>query len=279
MLKMEKLIITVATTGAVTTKKDTPYLPTTPEEIASEVYACWQAGAAIAHIHVRDAHGNPCMDFEAFKQTVARIRERCDIILNLTTSGGLNLTDEERLRPLSLRPEMGSFDAGSMNFNDGVFINRPDFLERLGAEFQACEVKPEIEVFEGGMINNAMMVARKGLLKEPFHFQFVLGVPGGLPATPKNLLFLRESIPLNSTWSVVGVGKAHLPMATMALAMGGHIRVGMEDNVFLHRGVLAESNVQFVERIVRLAEDYGREVASCSDARRILGLPGAHESI
>jgi len=129
------------------------------------------------------------------------------------------------------------------------------------------------------MINNAMMVARKGLLKEPFHFQFVLGVPGGLPATPKNLLFLWESIPPNSTWSVVGVGKAHLPMATMALAMGGHIRVGMEDNVFLQKGVLAKSNVQFVERIVRLAKAYGREVASCSDARRILGLPGAHESI
>lgn len=269
---MGKLIITVATTGAVTTRDDTPYLPLTPREIADEVYASWQAGAAVAHIHVRDARGNPCMDFAAFQEIVTLVRGRCDIILNLTTSGGLNLSDADRLRPLSLTPELGSFDAGSMNFGPGVFVNRPDFLDTLAAEFKKWGVKPEIEVFEGGMINNALMVAKKGLLDPPLHFQFVLGVPGGLPASPKNLLFLVESIPSGSTWSVIGVGKGHLPMAVMGIIMGGHVRVGMEDNVYYEKGVLARSNAQFVDRVVRLARMLGREVATPEEARKILGL-------
>ncbi|MCL6476972.1 MAG: 3-keto-5-aminohexanoate cleavage protein [Peptococcaceae bacterium] len=270
---MEKLIITVATTGAMTTRENTPYLPITPEEIADEVYASWQAGAAIAHIHVRDSQGKACMDFDAFAKTVKLIRERCDIILNLTSSGGLGLGDEERIRPLAeLKPEMASFDAGSMNFYHGVFINSPPFLEKLATVMLEKGVKPEIEVFEAGMIENALALAKRGLIKPPFHFQFVLGVHGGMGATPKNLLHLVESIPPGSTWSVIGCGKGHLPMSVMAIHMGGHVRVGMEDNVYYRKGVLARSNAEFVKRVVRLAEEFERPVATVQEARKILNL-------
>lgn len=268
---MEKLIIMVATTGAVTTKKETPYIPVTPQEIADEVYACWKAGAAIAHIHVRDKNGDSTMDLEVYQETIKLIKERCDIIINLTTAGG-PFPDEVRIRPVELQPELASFDAGSMNFGPFVFPNPAPFLEKLAAAMLKNGVKPEIEVFETGMINNALMVAKKGLIKEPFHFQFVLGVPGGMPGTPKNLLHLIETIPDGSTWSAIGIGKSHLPMASMAIHMGGHVRVGMEDNVYLRRGVLAQSNVEFVERIKRLAEEFERPVATVSEARQILSL-------
>lgn len=269
---MEKLIITVAPTGAVTTRKDTPYLPITPREIADEVFAAWQAGASIAHIHVRDREGNPSMDFETFRETVERIREKCDILINLTSSGGLNLREEERLKVCELTPEFASLDAGSMNFGPGVFLNPPDFLERLAEKMNQYQVKPEIEIFETGMINNALMLAKKGLIKPPFHFQFVLGVPGGMPATVKNLLHLIESIPTGSTWSTIGIGRNQLAMNTMGILMGGHVRVGMEDNVYYKPGELAKSNAIFVDRIVRLSRELGREIASVEEARIILGL-------
>lgn len=269
---MEKLIITVATTGAITTREDTPYLPITPAEIAEEVYRAWNAGASIAHVHVRDEQGNPTMKYEIFQETVERIREKCDIILNLTSSGGLDLKEEDRLRVCELQPELASLDAGSMNFGRHVFLNPPDFLERLAAKMQQHGVKPEFEVFETGMINNAMMLAKQGLIKPPYLFQFVLGVPGGMPASPKNLLHLYESIPKDSIWSVIGIGRAQLPMNTMAILMGGHVRVGMEDNVYYRPGELAKTNAQFVERIVRLARELGREVATVEDARKILKL-------
>jgi 3-keto-5-aminohexanoate cleavage enzyme len=269
---MENLIITVATTGAVTTRQDSPYLPITPKEIADSVYEAWQAGASIAHIHVRDKDGSPSMDFGAFTETVERIRERCDIIINLTSSGGLNLEEEDRLRICELHPELASFDAGSMNFGSTVFLNPPDFLERLAQKMQESQVKPEIEVFEAGMINNALQIAKKGLIKPPFHFQFVLGVPGGMTATSKNLLFLSEIIPTGSTWSVIGIGKDQLAMNTMAIVMGGHVRVGMEDNVYYRKGELAKTNAQFVERIVRISRESGRDVATPSEAREMLGL-------
>ncbi|WP_019119486.1 3-keto-5-aminohexanoate cleavage protein [Brevibacillus massiliensis] len=269
---MENLIITVATTGAVTTRRDSPYLPITPQEIADSVYEAWQAGAAVAHIHVRDQDGNPSMDYAAFAETVKLIRERCDIVLNLTSSGGLNLREEDRLRVCELEPELVSFDAGSMNFGGSVFLNPPDFLERLAQKAQECNVKPEIEVFEAGMIANALQVAKKGWTKPPFYFQFVLGVPGGMPATPKNLLFLSESIPAGSPWSAIGIGKHQLEMNMMAIAMGGHVRVGMEDNVYYRKGELARTNAQFVERIVRLASEFGRQIATPDEARELLGL-------
>ncbi|MFA6506126.1 MAG: 3-keto-5-aminohexanoate cleavage protein [Treponemataceae bacterium] len=269
---MEKLIITVATTGGVTTREKTPYIPLDPKEIADEVYACWKAGAAIAHIHVRDKNGKPSLDFDTYKETVQRIKDKCDIVLNLTTSGGLDAPDEVRIKPVELLPELASFDAGSVNFGPAVFQNSMPFLEKLAKAMQEKGVKPEVEVFEAGMINNALMIADKGLIKKPMHFQFVLGVPGAMPGNPKNLLHLVETIPADSTWSVIGVGKSHLPLSVMAIHMGGHVRVGMEDNVYLKRGVLAKSNTEFVERVVRIADEFERPIATPAEARGILGL-------
>ncbi|ASN04263.1 BKACE family enzyme [Virgibacillus necropolis] len=269
---MEKLIITVATTGAVTTRDNSPYLPITPTEIASEVFDSYKAGASIAHIHVRDKNGDPSMDFESFRETVERIKEKCDIIINLTSSGGLNLKEEDRLKVCELQPEFASLDAGSMNFGSSVFLNSPPFLEKLSKKMNEHEVRPEIEIFDSGMINNALMLAKKGLIKPPFHFQFVLGVPGGMTATPKNLIHLIDSIPPGSTWSVIGIGKHQLVMNTLGITLGGHVRIGMEDNVYYKKNELATTNAQFIDRIVRISDELEREVADVSEARKILGL-------
>lgn len=168
---------------------------------------------------------------------------------------------------------MASFDAGSTNLGGQVFINHPAFLERLAGAMAEARVKPEIEVFEPGFITNALVLAEKGLLQPPLHFQFVLGALGAAPATAKNLLHLVESLPDGASWSVIGVGKAQLPMAAMAIVMDGHVRVGMEDNVYLRRGVLAKSNAEFVSQVAELARVLQRPVATVSEARRILGLP------
>ncbi|MDA8442997.1 MAG: 3-keto-5-aminohexanoate cleavage protein [Peptococcaceae bacterium] len=271
---MEKVILTVATTGAWPTKLDTPYVPLQPEEIADEVYACYQAGASVAHIHVRDDSDQASMSFAKFAETVKLIRERCNIVLNLTTSGGLNLSDEERMKPfIELKPEMASYDAGSMNWaHTSTFINSPSFLEKLGMAMQTNGVKPEIEIFDAGMVYNALYYLNKGVLKAPLHFQFVLGAPGGMTATVENLVFLKSLIPKDATWSALGIGKGHLPILYTALALGGNVRVGMEDNVFYAKGVLAKSNVQFIERTKRIATEIGKEIATPDEARAILGL-------
>ncbi len=271
-----KVIITVAHTGAYPKKEDNPAVPLTPQEIAEDVYVCWKAGAAISHIHVRDDEGNGSMDFEKFKTVVDLVKEKkdCDVILNLTTSGGTGLTDEVRFRPVDeLKPEMASYDCGTMNWQHRtVFENRPDFLEKLGMKMQEAKTKPEIEIFDVGMIHNALYYLKKGILKAPLHFQFVLGVPGGMPATVDNLLFLKNLVPSGCTWSAFGVGKGHMPVLFATLALGGHIRIGMEDNVQYSKGVLAESNAQFVERAKRIIREFGKEAATPDEARQILGL-------
>ncbi|NLX61034.1 MAG: 3-keto-5-aminohexanoate cleavage protein [Tissierellia bacterium] len=271
---MRKVIITVAPTGAWPTKKDNPNVPLTPKEIAEDVYESYKAGAAIAHIHVRDDEGKGTMNKEKFEETVALIKEKCDIIINLTTSGDLNATDEERQAHLkSIRPEMASYDCGSMNWmHKSVFLNAPDFLEKLGKTMQEYHIKPEIEIFDAGMIYNALYYVKKGVLKEPLHYQFVLGAPGGIAATVENLVFLKNLIPPNSTWSAFGIGKAHIPIMLATLALGGHIRVGMEDNVMFAKGQLAESNAQFVVRAANIIRECGYEVATPEEAREILGL-------
>lgn len=269
-----KVILTVAPTGAWPTKKDTPYIPLQPEEIADEVYACYQAGASIAHIHVRDDEDRASMDFHKFEQTVKLIRERCDIVLNLTTSGGLGLTDEIRMKPyMELLPEMASYDCGSMNWSHStVFENSPRFLEKSGLKMQELGVKPEIEIFDAGMVYNALYYIKKGILKAPCHFQFVLGAPGGMTATVENLVFLKSLIPEGSTWGALGIGKGHLPIMYATLALGGHLRVGMEDNILYAKGVLAKSNVEFVERTKRTVAEIGRRIATPAEARAMLGL-------
>lgn len=272
---MEKLIITVGITGSRITRQQTPYIPITPQEIAQSGVEAWRAGASILHIHVRDPKtGLGTQDYSLFKEVVDRIRSETDAILCLTTSGipGRNLEFPERLVPLSFKPELVSFDAGSINMRENVFLNPPEFLEMLAKETLTKAIKPELEVFEVGMAQTCLRYMEKGLLKPPLHFQFVLGIVGGMPATPKSLLHLYEIIPEGSTWSVIGIGPGQLPMAMIAMAMGGHVRVGLEDNIYYSKGVLARSNAQLVERVVRIAKEFGREVATPSDARKILNL-------
>lgn len=273
---MNKTIITVAPTGAWPKKKDNPNVPMTPKEIAADVYDCWKAGAAICHLHMRDDAGNGTMDVNKFRETVTLIRayKDCDIVINLTTSGDLHATDETRqLHLRELRPDLASYDCGSMNWqHNALFLNPPHFLEALGKTMQECGVKPEIEIFDAGMIYNSLYYLKQGVLKAPLHYQFVLGAAGGTAATVENLVYLKNLIPAGSTWGALGIGKSHVPIMLAALAMGGHLRVGMEDNVMYGPGQLAESNAQLVARAARLTRESGNEVATPAEARTILGL-------
>ena len=281
-----KTIITVAPTGAWPKKKDNPNVPMTPEEIAEDVYECWKAGAAVAHLHMRDDEGNGIMDPVRFKKTVELIKAHkdCDIVLNLTTSGDIHADDDIRIAHVEeLKPDMASYDCGSMNWlNSGLFINSPAFLERCGLSFQEWGVKPEIEAFDPGMIANAAYYIKKGVLKTPVHFQFCMGCANGITGTMKNLVFMKEEAEKlvgaqNFTWSCFGVGHSAMEMLYGATALGGHIRVGMEDNVLYSKGVLAESNKQFVERAVRVVKEFGREVATPDEARQLLHLAPYNE--
>ena len=272
---MEKLIITAAITGSRITREITPYIPITPEEIVQSAIECRQAGASIVHIHVRDPDtGLGTQNLEIFRQVVEPLREQTDLVLCLTTSGipGRNIPTEERLAPLELKPELASFDAGSINLGDGVFMNSPEFLDRAAAEMRTRGIKPELEIFDLGMLITCLRMLDADKIEPPAHFQLVLGTPWGAPASPKSLINLHGYIPQEATWSVIGIGRDHLPMSAMALAMGGHIRVGMEDNIYYSKGILARSNGQFVQRIVRIAQAYGRDIASPQETRRILNL-------
>ena len=276
----KKTIITVATTGAWPKKENNPAVPMTPAEIVEDVYACWKAGAAIAHLHMRDDEGNGTMDKNKFHETVKLLREKypeCDIILNLTTSGDIYADDNTRQIHLKeIKPEMASYDCGSMNWmHSALLLNTPAFLTELGNNMQEWGVKPEIEAFDPGMIANAAYYLKKGVLKAPLHFQFCMGCANGIPGNMKNLVFMKEnmeSLCPGSTWSCFGVGHCAMEMIYGAVAMGGHIRVGMEDNVMYAKGQLAESNVQFVERAARVIREFGNDVATPAEARQILSL-------
>ena len=277
-----KVIITAAVTGAWPKKENNPNVPMTPQEIADDVYACWKAGAAVAHLHMRDDEGHGPMDTAKFEETVNLIHTKypdCDIVLNLTTSGDIHADDEIRVAHVKkLKPEMASYDCGSMNWlNSGLFLNTPKFLTDCGLLFQELGVKPEIEAFDPGMIGNAAYYIKKGVLKTPVHFQFCMGCANGIAGSMKNLIFMKETADElvgkgNYTWSCFGVGHSAMEMLYGAVALGGNIRVGMEDNVMYAKGQLAESNVQFIERAVRVIKEYGKEVATPDEARQILGL-------
>ena len=272
---MDKLIVSVATTGSWPTKQMTPYLPTTPEEIASSAIEAWREGASVVHIHVRDDGGKVVCDPDRYRRAMELIRQAgCDIVINLSTSGGAGGAPEEvRLAVVDLRPDLASFDAGSMNFGERVFLNSPDFLARLAAHMKEKGVKPEIECFDTGQIDNAVRLIDQALIEPPFWFQIVLGVKGGAHASPRQLLHMVEMLPSGVPWSVCAVGRDQLPMNTIAMAMGGHARTGLEDNIYYRRGELAVSNAQLVARVVRIGRELGREIASPAEARSILGLP------
>ena len=281
-----KRIITAAVTGAWPKKENNPNVPMTPEEICEDVYDCWQAGAAVAHLHMRDDAGNGTMDHNKFRETVTLLKERhpdCDIVLNLTTSGDIYATDETRVEHVKeLKPEMASYDCGSMNWlNTALFINSPKFLEMCGQLFQECGTKPEIEAFDPGMIANAAYYLKKGILKAPLHFQFCMGCANGIPGSVKNLLFMKETADEligkgQYTWSCFGVGHSAMEVMYAAIALGGNIRVGMEDNVMYGKdengNKIIATNEMLVKRAVELAKLAGREIATADDAREILGI-------
>ena len=271
---MRKAIITVAPTGEGATKQANPATPTQPAEIAEAVFESYKAGAAIAHLHMRDDNDNPTMSLAKFKETVERVRDKCDIVINLTTSGDIRAGDDERMAHIiALKPEMASFDCGTMNWaRDDVFMNHPHFLTKLGKVMIENNVKPEIEIFDTGMLFDSFHFVKIGVLQEPVHYQFVLGVGGGMPATVENLAYLVRQLPANATWSAFGVGKDHIPMLATALVMGGDVRVGFEDNLYYAKGELAASNAQLVARAARLVKEFNRELATPKDVREMFNL-------
>lgn len=271
---MRKAIITIAPTGEGATKQANPALPTTPAEIADAVYESYKAGAAVAHLHMRDDNDKPTMSLAKFKETVARVRDKCDIVINLTTSGDIRAGDDERMAHLiEIKPEIASFDCGTMNWvRDDVFMNHPHFLASLGKVMIENNIKPEVEIFDTGMLFDSFYYVKTGVLREPVHYQFVLGVGGGMPATVENLAYLVRQLPESATWSAFGVGKDHITILATALVMGGDVRVGFEDNLYYAKGVLAKSNAQLVERAARLAQEFNRELATPKDVREMFNL-------
>ena len=269
---MDKLVITVALTGNVPTKEMNPNLPATADEIAADVRRCADAGAVIFHVHARDENQKPTLDIDTFKGIARRIKETApEIIIQLSTGGRAGKDWEARANPVRLLPEMASFTTGSCNMPGMVYENSPQFIEFLAGVFKETGVKPEIEVFEAGMISNALYLQSKGFIEPPLHFDFVLGVPGAMAGTVKNLGFLSDSIPAGSTWMVAGIGKAEIPLAAEAIAMGGHVRVGLEDNLYLPDKSPA-SNPKLVDKVVAMAKEIGREIAAPGEARALLSL-------
>lgn len=272
---MDKLIITAALTGAETTREHNPNLPITPEEIAQAALEARNAGASIVHVHVRDKEGNPTQDMDIFRKTCDLIREMSDVIVQISTGGAVGTAPEERLLPLDLLPEMATLTCGTVNFGDDVFENPQPLIEKLAARMMELGVKPELEIFDLGHVANAMRLVKKGLIEPPFYFDFVMGVPGGMPGTVHNLIHMTREIPHDAIWQVAGIGRFELQLGAIAIAAGGHVRIGFEDNIYYSRGVLAESNAQLVARIARIAGEAGREVATPDEAREILGIKKA----
>ncbi|MBU3154930.1 3-keto-5-aminohexanoate cleavage protein [Clostridium estertheticum] len=271
---MEKLIITAAICGAEVTKEHNLNVPYTVLEIAIEAEKAYKAGASIIHLHVRKDDGTPTQDLIRFDACMKAIKERCpDVIIQPSTGGAVGMSNAERLQPINLRPEMATLDAGTCNFGgDDIFVNTENTIKEFGERMIESGVKPEIEVFDKGMIDMAIRLQKKGFIKTPMHFNFVMGVNGGINASPRDLLFMQESIPAGSTFTVSGIGRYEFQMVAMAIIMGGHVRVGFEDNVYIEKGVPAKSNAELVERVVRIAKDLSREIATPHEARKILGL-------
>jgi uncharacterized protein (DUF849 family) len=306
--RMDKLIITAALTGAITVPTQTPHLPFTAESIAADAIACANAGAAAIHIHARDPHnGRPSSDPELVREIAGKIKAGSEAIVGITTGGGMGMTPQERLRGAVLyEPEVASFNLGLMNFSmhpaakrrpnpedwqydwehayvtgtkDFIFPNTFGSMEVFAETMQAKHIKPEFEAYDVGHLYNLKFLESQGIVQPPYWIQFVLGVLGGLAATPETVLLMKETAdrlfgPANYRWSVIGVGyPQEFHMAAMAIIMGGHVRVGLEDNLFVKRGVLA-TNPQLVEKVVHLAAEFEREIATPDEARTMLGLKG-----
>ena len=273
---MDKLIITAAICGAEVTKEQNPNVPYTVEEIVREAKSAMDAGAAIVHLHVREDDGTPTQSRDRFQECETAIYKACpNVILIPSTGGAVGMTPEERLQSTDTTPvpEMATLDCGTCNFGDEIFDNTMPMMRIFGKRMLERGIKPEYECFEMGHLDTILNMARKGEVPgAPMQFNFVLGVPGCTPATVANLCWLVNGIPAGSTWTATGIGRHAFPMAAAAIAMGGNVRVGFEDNLYISKGVLAKSNGELVEKVVRLAKELGRPVATSDEAREILGL-------
>jgi len=300
---MNKRIITAAITGSMITPTMSPYLPITPGQIIDEILAVHEAGGTVCHVHVRDPKtGMPMSDLSLFREIAAAVKRRCDIVLCFSTGGGAGMTTEERVRVVTeLKPELASFNAGSINFGifpalekwkewqfewepkylkmteDFVFANTFKTLREFMEAFNQNDTKPELEAYDAGMINNIAYLISKGFLKKPVYIQFVMGVLGGITPGPENLMFMIDyarRLIGDFEFSVCVAGQAQLSICTQSLIVGGNARVGLEDNFYLSRGVLAKSNAEQVAKIIRIARELGIEPATPAEARVILGLKG-----
>ena len=269
---MSKVIITVALTGSVPTKEMNPEVPVTPDEIAESAEKCREAGASVAHVHARDSTGTPTLDPDVFEEIHEKVTARTDMICQISTGGRAGMDDEMRAAAVRrIRPEMASLTTGSMNFPTLVYANSFETITALAKEMQDAGTKPEMEIFEPGMIENAVGLLKEGLVQNPMHFDFVMGSKGSQPATARQLSYLVESIPTDATWTVAGIARHQLPMGILAIGMGGHVRVGLEDNLYYRYGELA-SNEQLVARMARISEEAERGVATPDEAREIMGM-------
>ncbi len=269
---MEPLIVTVAAVGAELTREQTPHLPLTPEELGETAALCEAAGAAMIHVHCRTDDGRNTSDPARFGAALAAIRSRSSLIVQFTTGGAIGMTATERAAPLAVRPDMATLTCGTVNFGDDVFENSFPIMRGILAEMRRFDVRPELEIFDAGHLANAKRLVAEGVLAFPQHVDFVLGVPGALDATVRDLVHLVDSLPPDCTWSVAGVGRAQLPLAAVAIAMGGHVRVGLEDNIYYAKGRLAR-NDELVARVARIAAELGRPLATADEARTLLLLP------
>ena len=269
------LIITCPIVGAELTRQDTPYLPLTPDELAEAARGAVEAGATLIHLHVRDEKGRPTQRVDVFQEVAEKIRGRCDCILQFSTGGAVGTPLSERIAPLTLKPEMASLSMGTMNFGPGIFENSEATIRAILRAILDNGITPELEIFDLGMMETALRLLKNGELPEKFHVNFMLGVPGGMGGDLRNLLFLVDRLPEGQAWSVGGVGRFQLPLTAHAVAMGGHVRMGFEDNIYYRKGELAESNAQLVKRTSRLARELERPVATVEEARKILTLTPA----
>lgn len=275
----DKRIITCALTGNWGQKHNNPNIPLSPKEIHESAEAAIAEGASVLHIHARNDEGMPTCDPARFAEIVNPIREKHpDIIINMTSSGEHSFTDiapdDKRIAPFyHVKSELGTYDCGTLNWmHKTIFENNPQFLEKLGTAYNELGVKPEIEIFDMGMIDTAKHYLKTGILKAPAHFAFILGAASGMPATPENLCYLVRQLPEGSTFSANGMGAAHVPIIMTSLALGGHVRVGIEDNIYFKKGQVAESNAQFVKQAADLIKAAGLEVATPAEAREILSI-------
>ena len=269
---MQPVMITAAMVGAEVTRAQQPHLPVTTQEIFQAAVECYQAGAAIIHIHVRDAEGNATQDARLFREVVEGIRARCDVIAQVSTGGAVWMSADERLQSIEYKPDMATLTTGTVNFGESVFMNNRGLVETFARRLRTEGVVAEIEIFDAGMLDEAMRLYAMGLITDPMHFDFVMGVPGGIGADPAHLVHLVRCLPRGSSWSVAGIGRHQLTLGVIALAMGGHVRVGFEDNIYYSKGRLAQSNAELVARIARIAHELDRPVATPDQARDILQL-------